>query len=97
MGPACMSSNESFLLMMKQVPGGTLVGARSFGSSGNPRPVDLGNGVTAFLPSWKDLRPDGTGFEGEGIAPDVEVRAESKDFRGRDPVIEAALKVLRER
>jgi hypothetical protein len=94
MGPANMSSCESFLLMMKQVPGCTLVGQRSYGSSGNPQPVDLGNGVTAFVPSWKDLRPDGTCLEGEGVAPDVEVKAGPRDFAASDPVLEAAVAVL---
>ncbi len=49
-GPVIMSSAESLLLLMKQVPGCKLVGARSYGSSGNPRPIDLGNGVTVMLP-----------------------------------------------
>jgi C-terminal processing protease CtpA/Prc len=56
--------------------------------------VDLGNGVTAFVPSWKDLRPDGTCLEGEGIAPDVEVKAGPRDFAASDPVLEAAVAVL---
>lgn len=54
-GPAVMSSCEAFLLMMKQVPGCKLVGENSYGGSGNPKPTDLGNGVTVFLPSWKDM------------------------------------------
>ena len=95
MGRANMSSCESFLLMMRQVPGCTLIGERSYGSSGNPRPIDLGNGVVAHVPSWRDLRPDGSPFEGEGIAPDVEVKADPGDFAGRDPVLDAALAILR--
>lgn len=71
MGPACMSSCESFLLMMKQAPRCALVGAPSFGSSGNPRPFPLGNGVTAIIPTWQDLTPDGHDIEGRGIAPDI--------------------------
>jgi hypothetical protein len=95
MGSANMSSCESFLLMMKQVPSCTLVGERSYGSSGNPQPQDLGNGVTVFVPSWKDLRADCTCFEGEGIAPDVKVKAEPSDFTSKDPVLAAALALLR--
>jgi hypothetical protein len=95
MGPKNMSSCESFLLMMKQVPTCTLVGERSFGSSGNPKPFDLGNGVTLFVPSWNDLGPDGKGLEGNGIAPDVEIKATPKDFATRDPVLEAALALVR--
>jgi hypothetical protein len=95
MGPGNVSSCESFLLMMKQVPGCVLIGAASRGSSGNPQPIDLGNDVTALVPIWKDLRPDGTCFEGEGIAPDVPVPADAKAFATSDPVLQAALKRLR--
>ena len=94
MGPANMSSCESFLLMMKQA-GATLVGERSYGSSGNPKPHDLGNGVTVFLSSWKDLLPDGTTLEGKGVAPDVEVKSKPAEFATTDPVLEAALKLAR--
>jgi hypothetical protein len=97
MGRANMSSCESFLLMMKQVPGCVLVGEKSFGASGNPQPIALGNGVTVYLPCWKDLRLDGTCFEGEGIAPDIEVKTTAGAFAARDPVVEAALKTLRPR
>ncbi|MHC4575720.1 MAG: S41 family peptidase, partial [Planctomycetota bacterium] len=96
MGPANMSSCEVFLLMMKRVPNCTLIGARSYGSSGNPKPVELGNGVTVWLPSWKALRPDGTCFEGQGVKPDILVRTGRMRSRRRDRVLEAALKSLRE-
>jgi len=95
MGQANMSSCEAFLLMMKQVPNCKLVGDRSYGSSGNPKPVDLGNGVTVWLPSWKALRPDGSCFEGEGIKPDILVRTTEKQLRNSDLVLETALKLLR--
>lgn len=95
MGPACMSSCEAFLLMMKQAEDCTLIGQRSWGSSGNPKPHELPNGVTVFVPSWRAMRPDGSLFEGEGIAPDVEVEVTAEDLRQRDPVLEAALARLR--
>jgi C-terminal processing protease CtpA/Prc len=90
-----MSSNESFVLMMRQAKDCTVVGQRTYGSSGNPKPHELPNGVTIVLPSWQDLRLDGTCFEGEGLAPDVEVAAEPKDFEERDPILERALEILR--
>lgn len=96
-GPYVMSSAEGFLLMLKQVPDAKVFGAHSYGSSGNPKPHDLGNGVTVFLPSWKAMLPDGTVFEGVGIAPDIEVPASNNDFtQGKDPVIDAAVTWLRE-
>ena len=90
-----MSSCEEFLLMMKQALLCTLVGERSYGSSGNPKPHELGLGVTVSLPSWKAMLPDGTVFEGVGIAPDVEVKTTPAKLTKRDPVLEAALKILR--
>ncbi len=94
-GQRNMSSCEAFLLMMKQVPGCKLVGEKSYGSSGNPKPHDLGNGVTVYLPSWKALRPDGTCFEREGIKPDVTVRTTESQLSESDPVLKTALRLLR--
>ncbi|MHC5064660.1 MAG: S41 family peptidase [Planctomycetota bacterium] len=91
----CMSSCEAFLLMMKQAEMSTLVGQRSFGSSGNPKAHDLPNGVELYLPSWKVMRLDESCFEGEGIAPDVEVVVEEGDLAERDPILERGLEVLR--
>ena len=96
MGPHIMSSCEAFLLMMKQAPNCKLFGQRSYGSSGRPMPTSLSNGVTVSLPSWKALRPDGSCFEGEGIEPDVVIETTATDFTDRDPVLDAALKWLRE-
>jgi hypothetical protein len=90
-----MSSNESFVMMMKQAKDCTTVGQPTYGSSGNPKPFDLGNGVTALVPSWQDLRPDGTCFEGQGLAPDVLVEADAQQLEQKDPILEKALEVLR--
>ena len=92
-----MSSNESFVLMMRQAKDCTVVGQKTYGSSGNPKPHELPNGVRLVLPSWQDLRPDGSCFEGEGLAPDVEVPAVPKDFEEKDPILEKALGILREK
>ncbi|MFO0792185.1 MAG: S41 family peptidase [Pirellulales bacterium] len=94
-GPAVMSSCESFVLMLKQVPGTLVVGGPTQGSSGNPKPHDLGNGVIALIPSWKDMTPDGQELEGVGIPPDIVVNATRADFQTADPVLEAALAELR--
>lgn len=95
MGPNNMSSNESFLLMMRTSPRCKLIGERSFGSSGNPKPHDLGNGVTVLLPSWKDMLPDGKVLEGKGVEPDIKVETKPGDFAKSDPVLDAAVKQLR--
>jgi hypothetical protein len=95
-GPVVMSSCESFLMMMKCVPGAVIVGAPSQGSSGNPRPHDLGNGVTVLLPSWKDLTPGGAELEGIGVPPDIKIATSPNDFQSIDPVLATALAHLRE-
>ena len=94
MGPVNMSSCEAFLLMMKQAPQCTLMGEKSYGSSGNPKPVRLANGVTVFLPSWVALTPDGEPFEGKGISPDVHVEFPDEP-EDQDPLINAALELLK--
>ena len=93
-GPSCLSSNESFLLMMRHGAAAMLFGAPSGGSSGNPKPHDLGNGVTLLLPSWEDMEPDGSVIEGRGIEPH---EAATFDPRAqRDTVIEAAVRWLKD-
>ena len=94
-GPGVMSSAESFVLMMKQGEKVTLIGQATYGSSGNPKVHKLENNVEIFIPSWKDMLPDGTCFEGQGIKPDIEVKAKAADFKKGDPVIEQALTHLR--
>jgi hypothetical protein len=92
-GPENMSSCESFIMMMKTSPNCTTIGAKTFGSSGNPKPHDLGNGVTVMLPSWRDLRLDGTLLEGTGITPDIPVDWGADP--AADPVLDRALALLR--
>ena len=94
MGPSNMSSAESFLQMMKRVPNCKLIGARSYGASGNPKPTELANGVTVFLPSWKAMLADGSALESVGIAPDIDVPARSEEFSKSDPVLEKAIEWL---
>jgi len=93
-GPGIMSSAESFVLMLKQGEKVTLGGAPTYGSSGNPKPFELPNDVEIFIPSWKDMLPDGSVLEGKGIQPDVKVKA--SEFKKDDPVLKRAMELLRE-
>lgn len=90
-----MRSCESFILMMREFGRSRLFGERTHESSGNPKPVELGNGVTVFLSSWRDMLPDGTLLYGKGIEPDEVVKADARTLKKADPVLEAALKWLR--
>ena len=95
MGPLNLSSCEAFLLMMKQASRATLIGADSGGSSGNPQPHTTLAGMTVMLPSWQAMRPDGTVFEGEGIAPHAHVATTPEALATGDPVLAEALQRLR--
>ena len=94
MGPGCMSSCEAFLMMMRAVEGTVLIGEHSFGSSGNPRAYELGNGVSVTLPSWKAMTLDGEPFEGIGIAPDIEIIAQPADLEWEDTLLTKAVEVI---
>jgi len=87
-GPCVMSSNESFILMMKQIPNTTIVGMKSYGSSGNPLPYKLSNDVTIYLPSWQAYTMDGELIEGNGIKPDVEIIIPKENFQNKDALFE---------
>ena len=88
-GGGNLSSTEAFILMMKMAPKAKLIGAKTYGSSGNPKPIILGNGVRVSLPSWRSFTPEGKPIEGVGINPDVEV--EWPVATKIDTVLDAAL------
>ena len=96
--PSVMSSNESFLLMMKQLPNIKLVGMRSYGSTANPKPVILANGVKIYIPSWQAFSLDGELIEGNGIKPDIEISTKQEHFtRDLDPLFQEVLKIIPEK
>ena len=90
-GPAVFSSNESFILMMKQVPNAQIVGMKSYGSSGNPLPHELSNGVTIYLPSWQAYTLEGKLIEGNGVEPDIEMITTKEDFQNKDGLFERVI------
>jgi hypothetical protein len=95
-GPYIMSSAESFLLMMRAA-GATLVGSRSRGASANPIVVELGNGISARIPTWRAMLVDGTVLEGVGVVPDIEVPVTAAEVASGDKVIDAAVAELTKR
>ena len=93
-GRFTLSSAEALVLMMKQVPRCITLGDTTYGSSGNPKPHDLGGGVTLYLPSWKNMDAKGQELEGRGIAPDVFVGVDPASLRDGDPILAAVRKSL---
>lgn len=92
---AVMSSNESFILMMKALPNANVVGVTTYGSSGNPKAYNLSNGIKVYLPSWKAFTLEGDLIEGHGIKPDIEITTSEKEFADRDVLIDQVLKMIK--
>jgi hypothetical protein len=97
MGPSNMSSNEAFLMMMRQAPRSRLFGEKSLGSSGNPRPYELGHGLIVMIPSWQSANPAGEIIEGRGIEPDVTVTTTPSELTKQDKILEAAIHWLKQK
>lgn len=93
----CLSSNESFICMMKGSETVTTMGYRTGGSSGNPRFETLPCGITYSIPQWIDCLPDGSPLEMKGIMPDILCTFAAEEFRGEeDPVFTRALAHLKQ-
>jgi len=95
-GQRTMSSAEGLVLMLSQCRQVTTLGDRTAGSSGNPRVLNAGAGITVRLPRWVDLDARGRPFDAVGISPQIVVNTQAADFAGdADPVLAAALERLR--
>jgi len=75
-GPKCLSSNEMFILILKDTGRATAIGQKTHGGSGNPQvsPLTLGAKKYELLVStWLLKRMDGQELEGVGIRPDIAI------------------------
>lgn len=99
-GNGTASAAEDFLVTLRQLPDRDIpvIGQTSFGSTGQPLPLELPGGLSARICTKRDTFRDGTDFVGSGITPDIEIVPTVEDIvRGRDVVLAKALDVLRER
>ncbi|HAH25965.1 MAG TPA: hypothetical protein DCL77_19765, partial [Prolixibacteraceae bacterium] len=88
-------SNESFIQMMKQVPNAQVIGMKTYGSSGNPIPHELSNGVVIYLPSWQAYTLEGKLIEGNGVEPDLEMITTKEDFQNKDGLFEKVMNMIK--
>ena len=58
----------------------SVIGDRTFGSTGQPLTLDLPGGGTARICTKRDEYPDGRQFVGYGIEPDIYVETTIDDF-----------------
>ena len=89
------SAAEDFLIALDQVKGVTLVGERTFGSTGQPLPLPLPGGGSARICTKRDTYPDGKEFVGYGIEPDVYVENTVESLlQGSDPALTKGTNIL---
>jgi carboxyl-terminal processing protease len=90
----CVSACEDFVMPFKSTGRGTVVGELTHGSSGNPYRADLGNGMRISIGAMRYRFPDGSAFEGVGIAPDIAIERRIADIvAGRDAPLERAIEL----
>jgi C-terminal processing protease CtpA/Prc len=91
-GRGVVSSNESFISAMRELPNVTIMGDTTLGASGNPQTYPLGDGWSYSVSRWIEWTADRRVIEWNGIPPDVFVAWDPAAVSsGRDPVLEAAL------
>ena len=93
-GEACMSSNESFILMMSTLNNVTTIGDTTRGSSGNPKEYQLEDGTKYRISSWVAYKVDQSILEDVGIFPDITIDASMSIIDGHDMVLERAIEML---
>lgn len=90
------SSSENFLVIADAEKHIKRMGETTSGSTGNPVIYPLLPNLSCRICTKKDVFPDGREFVGIGIKPDFEVAPTLKDYlKGRDAVLQAALKQLK--
>lgn len=89
------SAGEDFCIPFKDNHRAILVGETTGGSTGQPYRVRFANGAGFRVSAKRTSFPDGSPFEGVGVAPDVDVPMTGKGVRRReDPVLEKAIELI---
>jgi carboxyl-terminal processing protease len=94
----CSCACEDFVMPFKFAKRATLVGETTAGTYSMTRHLDLENGMMLNISAVRHTFPDGSQFEGVGVAPDVSVENSAEDLRaGRDVVLKRALEIAQTR
>jgi C-terminal processing protease CtpA/Prc len=92
----CFSATDVVAGALRGLPRVTLLGRATAGGSGRAQTHRLPSGLRVRLSTMASFQPDGTPYDGVGIAPDIAVEPAATDFLGRtDRVLDAALARLR--
>lgn len=96
--PRTYSAGEDMAVVFTQAQRGKMIGEPTAGSTGQPFTFKLPGGGIARVCTKHDSFADGREFIGVGIQPDIPVHTTRADVvSGRDPVLETAMKLLKEK
>ena len=97
-GPECLSSNEMFIMMLKDTNRAITVGQTTGGGSGSPKSFDIHLGKRKFtlnIATWKMRRNNGSPLENIGIEPDLPVITTPDDvIQYQDPDLKKAIEYV---
>lgn len=98
--PKCLSSNELFIMMLKDTGVATTIGQTTGGGSGNPKSLNIFLGENSYslnVSTWKIIRNNGKELENIGIEPDIQTGIKPSDvIEDHDIDLETAIKYLKE-
>ncbi|MEL6525062.1 MAG: S41 family peptidase [Chloroflexota bacterium] len=90
------SAGEDFVIPFKSSGRATLIGENTLGSTGQPYHYRMDNGIWLAIGTKRAYMPDGSRYEGIGIAPDIHLQPTKADLKaGHDVVMERALEIAR--
>ena len=90
------SAGEDFCIPFKDNRRATFIGEATGGSTGQPYWVQCPNGISFRVSTKRDCFPDGSGFEGLGVKPDIEIPLTSTATRnGTDDVLTKAVELAK--
>lgn len=93
----CTCACEDFVMPFKVAKRAQLVGETTAGTFSFTNFTQFDNGMMLNVASVRHTFPDGSRFEGIGIAPDVEIQPSAKDLKaGRDIVLDKAVEIANE-
>ena len=93
----CTCACEDFLMPFKVTKRAQLLGETTAGTFSFTNSTQFENGMRLNITSVRHTFPDGSRFEGVGIAPDIEILPTVQDLKaGKDVVLEKALAVAQQ-